>query len=189
MTFHAVETPLFSLSCLYSYCVICTYFNNCMFFIKGGQGGASVGKVMASIFWDAKALTTFRKAKLSVGNILCQLTAAAKGNQVKTAWKTDEGSPVSPGQCSCTKVCGCNGCYAWLVWTGWSPSIFSWFGTIWLFSVPQHEKNTWLGNRIRPMMLRTFSRIWMRACIPQESKRCNTKWKKCVDHRGNYVVK
>ena len=29
--------------------------------------------------------------------------------------------------------------WLWL-WTGWSPSIFSWFGTIWLFSVPQHEK-------------------------------------------------
>ena len=34
------------------------------------------------------------------------------------------------GQCSCTQVCGCNGCCAWLwLWTGWSPSIFSWYGT------------------------------------------------------------
>ena len=29
--------------------------------------------------------------------------------------------------------------WLWL-WAGWSPSIFSWFGTIWLFSVPQYEK-------------------------------------------------
>ena len=47
----------------------------------------------------------------------------------------------SGGQCSCTQVCGWNSCCAWLwLWTGWSPSIFSIFGTIWLFSVPQREK-------------------------------------------------
>ena len=65
----------------------------------------------------------------------------------------------------------------------WSPSIFPWFGTIWLFSVPQHEnknKNTWLENSIGPMMrsylqLRTFSRIRMKgASVPWESKHCNT---------------
>ena len=48
---------------------------------------------------------------------------------------------VFPGQCSCTRVCGCNGCCADC---GFElvdhPSIFSWFGTIWLFSVTQHEK-------------------------------------------------
>ena len=37
-------------------------------------------------------------------------------------------------------VCGCNGCCALLwLWTGSSPSIFSWFGTMWLYSAPQHE--------------------------------------------------
>ena len=47
----------------------------------------------------------------------------------KENWRS--GSPDSPGQCSCTQVCGCNGFCAWLwLWTGWSPSIFSWFGTI-----------------------------------------------------------
>ena len=46
----------------------------------------------------------------------------------KTPWKIDKGSPVSPGQCSYTQVCGCNGCCVWLwLWTGLSPSIFSWF--------------------------------------------------------------
>ena len=73
--------------------------------------------------------------------ILCQLAdAAAKGNQVKTAWKTDEGGPVSPGQCSChAHKCVVTMAVVWLwLWTGWSPSIFSWFGPVWLFSVPQH---------------------------------------------------
>ena len=57
-----------------------------------------------------------------------------------TALHSGKGSPVSPGQCSCTPFCGCNGCCVWLwLWTGWSLSIFSWFGTIWLCSVLQHE--------------------------------------------------
>ena len=57
------------------------------------------------------------------------------------AWITDKGSPVSLGQCSSTQVCGCKSCCVWLsLWTGWSSSIFSWFGTIWLFTVPQHEE-------------------------------------------------
>ena len=96
------------------------------------------------------------------------------------AWKTDEGSPVSPGQCFCTQVCGCHGCCAWLwLWTGWSPSIFSWFGTIRLLFVPQHKKKTWLGSSIGRIMrsylqVRTFSRIRMRASIPRKSKHCNT---------------
>ena len=43
--------------------------------------------------------------------ILCQLAEEAETvNQVKKATKTDERGPVSPGQCSCTQVCGCNGC-------------------------------------------------------------------------------
>ena len=96
------------------------------------------------------------------------------------SWKTDEGSTVSPGQYPCTKVCGCNGCCAWLwLWTGWLLSILSWFSTIWLCSVPQQWKNTWLGSSIRPMMrsylqLKAFLRIRMRASIPQESKCCKT---------------
>ena len=56
------------------------------------------------------------------------------------AWNTNEGSHVSPGQCSSTKICGCNGCCAWLwLWTGWSPSIFSWFSTIY-FLFPKMKK-------------------------------------------------
>ena len=111
----------------------------------------------------------------------------------KRPGKLTKGSPVSPGHCSCTHVCDCNGCCAWLWrWTGWPlitlhiPDLapFDYF----LF--PNMKKPTWLGSSIGPMMrsylqLRTFSRIRMRASIPQESKHCNTDaWKKCVDRRG-----
>ena len=59
---------------------------------------------------------------------------------------TNEWSPVSPRQCSCTQVCGCNGFWAWLwLWTRWQSFIF-WFGTIWLFSVPKHEKQQRLAG-------------------------------------------
>ena len=98
------------------------------------------------------------------------------------AWRTDEGSGVSPGQCFCTQVCGCNGCCAWLwLWTGWSPSIFyPDLAPSDYFLFPNMKKTTtWLGSSIGSIMrsylqLRTFSRIRMRVSIPHESKRCNT---------------
>ena len=59
----------------------------------------------------------------------------------KRPGKLTKGVLFYQDNCSCTLVCGCNGCCAWLwLCTGWSPSIFSWFGTIWLFLVLQHEK-------------------------------------------------
>ena len=67
-----------------------------------------------------------------------------------------------------------------VLWTGWSPSIFSWFCTIWLlFSVLQHEKtlgwgavsDRWWGHYL---LLITFSRIRMRASSTTGTKRCNT---------------
>ena len=75
----------------------------------------------------------------------------------------------------------CNDCCAWLwLWTGWSPYIFSIL--IWhhlTISYSPTWKQTWVGSSIGPMMrsylqLRTFSRIRMRASIPQESKHCIT---------------
>ena len=67
------------------------------------------------------------------------------------------------GQCSCTLVCGCNGCCAWLwLWTGWSPSIFSWIYTILtIFYSPNMKKHLAVESSIGPMMrsylqLRTF---------------------------------
>ena len=68
-----------------------------------------------------------------------------------TAWKTDKGSPVSPGWCPCTQACDCNGCCAWLALSLLITAIVSWFGTIWLAPVPKHEKNTWVGSSNGPM--------------------------------------
>ena len=98
-----------------------------------------------------------------------------------------------------SQVCGSNGCCArlWL-WTGWSPSIFSWFGTIWLFFVPHMKKNThtWLGSSIRPMMrsymylqLRTFSQDQDESFYTTGIQVLQHRWKKCVDRRGDYVEK
>ena len=100
---------------------------------------------------------------------------------------------MSPGQCSCTQVCGCNGCCAWWwPWTGWSPSIFSWHGTIWLFSVPQHEKHfgweavlDWWWDDICSWGLfedhdESFCTMGIQAL--------QHRWKKCVDSMGDYIV-
>ena len=92
---------------------------------------------------------------------------------------------------------GCNGWFAWLrLWSGWSPSIFSLFGTSWLISVPQHEKTTTLGWEAASdrwwghnyLQLRTFSRIRMRASVPRESMRCNTDGR-TVWTTGNTMLK
>ena len=75
--------------------------------------------------------------------ILCQLAeAAAKGNQVKTAWKTDERNPVSPGQCSCTYTCTSVVQLLLCVTVALNWLIIIYILLIWhhLFSVPQHEK-------------------------------------------------
>ena len=87
---------------------------------------------------------------------------------------------VSPGQCSCTKVCGCNGCCVWLwLWTGRliTLHILHIWHNLAIFC-SSTWKTTWLGSSIRPIMrsylqLRTLLRIRMRASIPQESKHCN----------------
>lgn len=72
--------------------------------------------------------------------------ADTKGNHVNLAWKTDEGGPARPGQYSSIGVCCCNGCRVQLrLWAGFSPSIFSRFNTIWLFSVLHREKTLGWG--------------------------------------------
>ena len=71
-------------------------------------------------------ISNFRTLKSSTRDIL------------ETAWKTDKGSPVSPGQCSCTQVCGC---MQWLLcMTAALNRLITLNITIWLFSVPQHDK-------------------------------------------------
>ena len=71
-------------------------------------------------------------------------------------------------------------------------STFSWFDTIWLFSVP-NMKNAWLGSSIGPIIrshlqLRTFSRIRIRASNYITGNQAQQHgWKKCVDSRGDHV--
>ena len=77
---------------------------------------------------------------------------------------------------------GCNGCCVWLwLWMGWSPSISPWFGTIWPFSVPQHEKTCgweavvdWWWGHICSWGLFRGSGWMLIKTIPRESKCCNT---------------
>ena len=113
----------------------------------------------------------------------------------KTAWKTDDGSPVSPGQCSCTHlVCGCNCCCACLwLWTCWSPSVFSWFSTIWIFSVPWHEKTNLAGKQYR-----TDDEVIsaVEQFFEDQDERYTTgilalqhRWTKGVDRRGEIMLK
>ena len=89
---------------------------------------------------------------------------------IPSGWKS---RAVSPGRCSCTHVCCWNGWCAWLwFWTGWWPSIFSWFDTIYLLSVPKHEKHLagkqyWTDDKVIICSCGLFSRIRMRASIPR----------------------
>ena len=76
--------------------------------------------------WKVVVLETFREyGKLTNGVLFHQDNAPVRKSLIAMA-------------------AGCD----W-IWTGWSPSIFSWFGTIWLFSVPQHEKRRSMGPIMR----------------------------------------
>ena len=59
-------------------------------------------------------------------------------------------------QSSCTRVCGCKDCCAWLwLWTSSSPSIFSWFCNMIIFDSTTWKQTTplsWLGSSIGPIM-------------------------------------
>ena len=98
----------------------------------------------------------------------------------KTAWKTDKGSPVSPGQCSCTQVCDCNGCCAWLWLLNWL--IILHILLIWYYLTTfcsHHEKKHLARKQCRTddeviSAVEDFSRIRMRASIPWESKLYST---------------
>lgn len=136
---HAVETTIFSPS-------------------KEGQGGVISTEgdgILCIVFFDH-----LHKSQTINGehyaNLLRQIWKA-----IKSRWPRKMGGPVSPGQCSCIQVCVCNGCCAWpWLWTHISQSfsLFSWFGTFWLFSVSQHEKNNyWLGSTFG-LMMRSFLR-------------------------------
>ena len=62
------------------------------------------------------------------------------------------------------------------------------------YLLPQHEKNTWLGSSIRPMMrsylqLRTFFVDQAESFYTTGMQALQHRWKKCVDSRGDYVEK
>ena len=71
----------------------------------------------------------------------------------------------------------------WL-WTGWSPSIFSSFGTIWLFSFPQHEKTLSWESAIED-----FFEDQDESFYTTGIQALQHRWEKCVDRRGDYVKK
>ena len=73
---------------------------------------SSAGKVMASVFWDAKGIVFIdylQKNKTINGEyyakLLRKLWQAIKS---KAAWKADKRCPASSEQCSCSQVSGCN---------------------------------------------------------------------------------
>ena len=92
-----------------------------------------------------------------------------------------------------SQACGFNGCCAWL-WpgTGWSPSTFSWFGTIYV-QFPNMKKilcleavsDRWWGHNVQ---FRTFSKTRMRASKPRDStERCNNDGR-CVWTAGETML-
>ena len=88
-------------------------------------------------------------------------------------WRRE--SCFTAGQCSCTQVCGCNGCCAWLwLWTGWSPSTFSWFGTIWLFLFKNMKKMAEKQNRTADEVIIFRESGWEHLYHGNPIKRCNT---------------
>ena len=101
---------------------------------------------------------------------------------------TDEGSPVSPAQCSCTQFCGCNGCCAWLwLWTGlltWLQLTIFW-SPAWINERKKHlaGKQCRTDNDVMSAVEDFFE--------AQDESFYTTGIQalqhRCVDRRGNYV--
>ena len=103
---------------------------------------SSVGKVMASIFWDAKGILFIdylQKGQTWMGNTMPTCWGSwerqSSQNSLENWWRESCFMRTMLLHSSLWLLCGT------VAWTGWSPSIFSWFGIIWLLSVPQHEKH------------------------------------------------
>ena len=93
----------------------------------------------------------------------------------ETAWKTDEGSLV-----------------AWLwLWTGWLPSIFSWFGTTWLFSVPNMKQKHLAGKQYRTddEVIHAVEDFFEDQDESFYTTALQHRWKQCVDRTRDYVEK
>ena len=96
--------------------------------------------------------------------------------------------PVSPGTMLLhTSLWLQMAAVAWLwLWTGWSLSKFSWFGTIWPFFCSPTWKNTWPGSSIGPMMrsylqLRSFFWGW-KLLYPRNSSAATPMEEVCGPH-------
>ena len=75
------------------------------------------------------------------------------------------------------------------------PPYFSWFGTIWLFSVPQHEKNhsagkqpTWTNDEVTSTV-EDFFKDQNESFYTTGIQALQHWWKKCVDCRGDFMEK
>ena len=114
------------------------------------------------------------------------------------AWKTDEGSPVQPGQCFCTQVCGCNGCCACMT------VALTWLITLHILLIWQHLtmfcSPTWKKKHLAGKQYHTndevisavedfFLRIRMRASIPWESKQLQHQMEEVCGLQGRLFWK
>ena len=124
---------------------------------------------------------TFRKAKLSMENTMatcwgsCERQSSQKqpGKLMKGVLLHQNNAPAHKSVVAMAAVCDCG--FELNNYPPYYPDLASsnFCSPTW--------KNTWLGSSVGLMMrsyqqFRTFSRIRMRASIPQESKRCNTDY-------------
>ena len=123
---------------------------------------SSAGKVMVFMFWDVKGMfiDSLHKGQtingeLYYANLLRQLRKAIQSKWVVNSDEENPVSPTWPRQCSCTQVCGRNGCCAWLA--------LNWLITLHIFLIwYQLTIFGWeaVSDRVRSyLQLRTFSRM------------------------------
>ena len=165
---------------------------------------ASAGKVMASVFWDAKGILIidyFRKdCTLSTESTAPTCWGSSKEKSNPSGLECCQKCFVSPGQCACTKVFGCNVCYSWLwVWIGWpsqypsyspdfAPSDYNLFPNMkkknWVENGPSYQADHDVISAVDDYFEgqeETFFKTGIRML-----KHC---WKKCVDRKGDCANK
>ena len=75
-------------------------------------------------------------------SLLCWFSeTATEENQADSAWIADKRGALPLGQCTGTQVHSSHGCYPemWIP-TCRRPTLFSWFGSLWLLPLPENEK-------------------------------------------------
>ena len=112
------------------------------------------------------------------------------------AWKTDEGSPVSPGQWSCTQVCACNGCCACFVALNWVITfhiLLIWHPSHY-FLFPKLEKKYLAGKQYRTddevvSAVENFFKDQDENFYTTGIQVLQHHWKNCEDHMGRLCWK